>query len=599
MLGNAKIKIVNELLADLSRDEIIWLNGYLTGLMAHPALPGEKATITQSLLVGEAEKSIASPKSGERSADGLPTGKVGIGRITLAYGTETGNAKGLAITLAGKAKKNGMQVKLVALDQYKPADLSKEELFFVVISTQGEGEPPVGAKKFYDALFAGGLSLSNLNYAVLGLGDTAYPLFCKTGEDVDAQLQKLGGNRLLPLQKCDVDYEEDADKWFDNVLNTVKSAGAPKEAVAEKPVAAAPAAPKAKGKRYYEGKILTNINLNGRGSKKQTFHIEIGVNEPVEYEPGDSLAIVPQNRKAVVEEIIKLTGIDRNLVITTEKHNGTAEELLTKELNVCYLLTSTIKSYAEITGQQIPDTRMDFKDLLRIYPVKDSAQGAEVIKLLKSIAPRLYSISSSPSVHEGELHLTVGKHSFLLEDNQHFGLCSEFMGEIEVGTVFRFYIHKNRSFKLPAPDKDIIMVGPGIGIAPYRSFVAERDAQGATGRSWLFFGEQHFATDFLYQTEWQSYLATGSLTKMNVAFSRDGEERIYVEHKLLQHAKELFEWIEGGASVYLCGEKGPLHEKVETALKQIIKEGKGISEEEAAKYFAELKKAGRYEKEVF
>ena len=575
MLGNAKIKIVNELVADLSRDEIIWLNGYLTGLLSKE---------------GEAPAVTTAPPTAPSAS-----------KITLAYGTETGNAKKLAITLAGKAKKSGVQVKLVALDQYKPTELSKEELFFVVISTQGEGEPPVGAKKFYDALFAGGLSLPNLKYAVLGLGDTAYPLFCKTGEDVDAQLQKLGGNRWLPLQKCDVDYEEDADKWFDNILNTVKSVGAPKEAavVAKPATTAAPAAPKAKGKRYYEGKILTNINLNGRGSNKQTFHIEIGVNEPVEYEPGDSLAIVPQNRKAVVEEIIKLTGIDRKLDITTDKHNGTVEELLTKDLNICYLLTSTVKSYAEITGQQIPDTRMDLKDLLRIYPVKNAEQFAEVLKLLKPIAPRLYSISSAPSVHENELHLTVGKHSFLLEDNQHFGLCSEFMGEIAVGTLFRFYIHKNRAFKLPAPDKDIIMIGPGIGIAPYRSFVAERDAQGATGRSWLFFGEQHFATDFLYQTEWQSYLATGSLTKMNVAFSRDREEKIYVEHKMLQHAKELFEWIEGGASVYLCGEKGPLHEKVESALKQIIKEGKNISEEEAAKYFAELKKAGRYEKEVF
>lgn len=601
MLGNAKIKLVNDLVADLSRDEIIWLNGYLTGLLSAPPPPKGGLSNAQPSLVSAANEFISSLQSEVRS-EALANPPLGGGgaRITLAYGTETGNAKKLTTTLAGKAKKSGVQVKLVSLDQYKPTDLSKEEYFFVVISTQGEGEPPVGAKKFYDALFAGGLSLPNLKYAVLGLGDTAYPLFCKTGEDVDAQFEKLGGKRLLPLQKCDVDYEEDADKWFDGVLNTLKSFNAPKEVAVAKPtVSTTPSAPKTKGKKYYEGKILTNINLNGRGSKKQTFHIEIGVTEPVEYEPGDSLAIVPQNRKAVVEEIIKVTGVDRNLVITTEKHNGTVEELLTKELNICYLLTSTVKTYAEITGQQIPDTRMDLKDLLRIYPVKNPEQFVEVLKLLKPIAPRLYSISSSPLVHENELHLTVGKHSFLLEDNQHFGLCSEFMGEIAVGTIFRFYIHKNRAFKLPAADKDIIMVGPGIGIAPYRSFVAERDAQGATGRSWLFFGEQHFATDFLYQTEWQSYLATGSLTKMNVAFSGDSEEPLYVEHKMLQHGKELFQWIEGGASIYVCGEKGPLHEKVETALKQIIAEGKSISEEDAAKYFAELKKSGRYEKEVF
>lgn len=579
MLRNAKIKLVNDLVADLSRDEIIWLNGYLTGLLSKE---------------GELQPT---PVTAENTTADKPSGP---SKITLAYGTETGNAKSLAIKLAAKAKQAGVQVKLVSLDQYKLADLSKEEKFFVVISTQGEGEPPIGAKKFYDGLFTENISLPNMKYAVLGLGDTAYPLFCKTGEDVDAQMQKLGGGRLLPLQKCDVDYEEDANKWFDAALNSLKDANPSKpSATVAKAPSAAPPAPKAKGKQYYNGKILTNLNLNGRGSAKQTFHIEIGVEEKVEYEPGDSLAIVPQNRKAVVEEIIRLTGVDRNAVLTTDKHSGTVEELLTKELNVCYLLTSTIKSYAAITGQEIPDTRMDLKDLLRIYPVKDAAQGIEVIKLLKYIAPRLYSISSSPSAHEGELHLTVGKHAFLLQDEQHFGLCSEFMGELAAGATIRFYIHKNRSFKLPSADKDVLMIGPGIGIAPYRSFVAERDAQGATGRSWLFFGDRNFTTDFLYQTEWQSHLATGSLTKMNVAFSRDGEERLYVEHKLLQHSKEVFQWIEGGAHIYVCGEKGPLHEKVESALKQIIAQGKGASEEEAKKYFEELKKSGRYEKEVF
>ena len=572
---NAKIKRMQELVADLSRDEIIWLNGYLAGLVESP---------------GEGTNHVSAPLTSMPAAS--------TAKITLAYGTETGNAQKLATTLAAKAKKNGVQVKLVSLEQYRLADLVKEEKFYVVISTQGEGEPPVGAKKFYDHLFSQNLSLPALKYAVLALGDTGYPMFCKTGEEVDAQLQKAGAKQLLALQKCDVDYEEDAAKWFDTVLAQLQASPATNEpATAQIQLAAT--AHKAKGKKYYEGTILTNLNLNGRGSNKQTFHIEIGVEETVEYEPGDSLAIVPQNRKAVVEEIIRLTGIDKNLVLTTDKHNGTVEDLLTKELNICYLLTSTIKTYAEITQQQIPETRMDLKDLLRIYPVKAPAQFAEVVKTLKSIAPRLYSISSSPSAHPGELHLTIGKHSFLLQDEQHFGLCSEFMGEMAVGTKIRFYIHKNRAFKLPAADKDIIMVGPGIGVAPYRSFVAERDTIGATGRNWLFFGEEHFTTDFLYQTEWQAWLGTGVLTKVNVAFSGDGQEKIYVEHKMRQHARELFEWIEGGASLYVAGEKGPLHEKVETTLKHIIREQKNISEEEAASYFAELKKSGRYEKEVF
>ena len=591
MLGNAKIKIVEDLVANLSRDEIIWLNGYLAGLVS-PSIPQGGNGSSQHSPVEVIAQNIALSQSKERSVGQSPLG--GRGSFTLAYGSETGNAQKLATSFAAKAKKNGIPVKLVSLEQYRLTDLAKEEKLYIVISTQGEGDPPVGAKKFYDHLFTEAPSLPNLHYAVLALGDTAYPLFCKTGEDVDLQLSKLNGKRVRPLVKCDVDYEEDANKWFDDVLQL--STPHDKLPVTEKTI---PVVTKTKGKKYYEGNILTNINLNGRGSNKETFHIEIGVDEVVEYEPGDSLAIVPQNRKAVVEEIIRLTAIDRNLVITTEKQNGTVESLLTKELNICYLLTSTIKSYAEITQQQIPDTRMDLKDLLRIYPVKDPAQFAEVIKTLKAIAPRLYSISSSPSAHASELHLTVGKHSFLLQDEQQFGLCSEFMGESVVGTSIRFYIHKNRAFKLPAPDKDIIMVGPGIGIAPYRSFIAERDVTGATGRSWLFFGEEHFTTDFLYQTEWQTWLATGSLTNMNVAFSGDSTEKIYVEHKMLQHAKELFAWIEGGASVYVCGEKGPLHEKVENALKQIIKEQKNVSDEEAIGYFSALKKEGRYEKEVF
>ena len=594
MLENAKFKLVNDLVADLSRDEIIWLNGYLSGLLAPPPPKGESAE-AQPLPVWEADKKVGLSEGEVRRVGQSPLG--GRGGLTLAYGTETGNAKKLATTLAAKAKKDGFQIKLVSLDQYKLTDLQKEERFFVVISTQGEGEPPVGAKKFYDYLFTESLSLPNLKYAVLGLGDTSYPLYCKTGEDVDGQLQKLGGNRLLPLQKCDVDYDEDASAWFEKVLYTLKPTDAPRETTVV--TKATVAAPKAKGKKYYDGKVLTNINLNGRGSNKQTFHIEIGVAEPVEYEPGDSLAIVPQNRRAVVEEIIRLTGIDPKTEIATEKHQGTVESLLINDLNICYLLTSTVKAYAEITQQQIPDTRMDLKDLLRIYPVKDPAQFAEVVKILKPIAPRLYSISSSPSAHESEIHLTVGKHSFLLQDEQHFGLCSEFLGELPTGQTIRFYIHKNRAFKLPAADKDIIMIGPGIGVAPFRSFVAERDVQGATGRSWMFFGERHFTTDFHYQTEWQAWLSTGVLTKMNVAFSGDGSEYHYVEHKLLQHGRDVFEWIEAGATVYVAGEKGLLHEKVENAIKQIIKEGKGVSEEEAAAYFAELKKSGRYEREVF
>jgi sulfite reductase (NADPH) flavoprotein alpha-component len=575
MLGNQKIKIVHDLVATLTKEEIIWLNGYLAGIVSVKPELSTTPVVTNS--------------------DSQPAA---VSKITLAFGTETGNAKKVATSFAAAAKKKGIHVKLVALDQYRLTDLSKEDWFFTVISTQGEGEPPLGAKKFYDYLHQEKPSLSKLKFGVLALGDTSYPLFCKAGEDVDAKLEIHGGKRVLPLIRCDVDYQEPADEWFNNVLDLVSTntGSAPKPA---SPTVNAPVTAKSKGKKYYEGKVLTNINLNATGSTKQTYHIEIGCEETVEYEAGDSLAIVPLNRKQVVDEIIHLTGVDGQQVVQTDKQSATIEELLTKHLNICYLLSSTVKKYGEITQQQIPDTRMDLRDLLRIYPVKDATQFIEVLKTLKAIAPRLYSISSSPLAHQGEVHITVSKNEFLLQDEQRFGLCSDFLGDLAVESEITFYIHKNRAFKLPSNDKDIIMIGPGVGIAPFRSFVAERDAVGATGGSWLFFGDRNFTTDFLYQTEWQSFVSTGSLTKMNVAFSRDGKEKLYVQHKMLQHAVELFDWIEKGASLYLCGTKDPMSVDVENAILQIIREQKKITEEEAVKYLGKLKSEGRYSKDVY
>ena len=565
MLANHKIKQVEELLSDLSKEEIIWLNGYLAGLVSGKASNGTSAAQ-----------------------------KTAVNKITITYGTETGNAQKLAGLFAAKAKQKGIVTKLVALDQYRFTDLQKEEWFFTVVSTQGEGEIPLGAKKFYDQLLQQKPSLSKMKYAVLALGDTSYPLFCKAGEDFDTTLESLGAKRLLPLVKCDVDYDTAAEAWFNNILDLLNN-----EEGTALPKSAPVAETKSKGKKYYQGKVLTNINLNGRGSDKETYHIEIATAETVDYEAGDSLAIVPQNRKYVVDEIIRLTGIERTTIIETEKQKGTVEELLTQHLNICYLLTSTVKKYGEITGQQIPDTRMDLKDILRIYPVKDIEQFIEIVKILKPIAPRLYSISSSPLAHEGEMHLTVSKHQFLAEDQQQYGLCSEFLGELPAGAEISFYIHKNRAFKLPEDSKDIIMIGPGTGIAPFRAFVAERDAKGAKGRNWLFFGDRQFTCDFLYQTEWQAWVSTGTLTRMNVAFSRDQKEKVYVQHKLLQHGSELYQWLENGAHIYLCGAKTPMSVDVENALLQLIKEHKHCTEEEAAMYLNELKKQGRYSKDVY
>lgn len=572
MLGELRLKELHAFIKSYSKEELIWINGYLSGFVEDGKANGAVHT------------------------NGYDINPVATKKITLAFGTETGNSKKLATQLATVAKKRGVNAKLIGLDQYRLTDLSKEDYFFVVISTQGEGEPPAPAKKFYDHIHNNQLWLPDLKFSVLALGDSAYPLFCKTGEDVDTQFVQFGATRVVPLQKCDVDYEEDAMQWFEKILTVTENQTTDKVV----PVLIQQPAKKASGKKYYTGTILANINLNDRGSNKQTCHLEIGTDEPIAYEPGDTIGVVPQNRQEVVKRIIALTGININQTIQTAKVTATVGELLTQYLNICYLLTSTVKKYAAVIHQEIPDTRMDLFDLLRIYPLKDAAQFEEVIKILMPIAPRLYSVSSSPAAHgKNEIHITVAKNAFLSQDEQRYGLCSEFLGDMPVNAVINFYVHKDKNFKLPSAEKDVIMIGPGTGIAPFRSFLAERDATGATGRNWFFFGEQHFITDFLYQTEIQNYVQTGVLTKIDLAFSRDQQEKIYVQHRMQQKATELYDWINNGASLYISGTKDQMSKDVEQILLQIIEEQGKKTNEEAKQYLERLKKEGRYEKDVY
>ncbi len=568
MLEEIKLKRLKEFIDGYSKEEIIWINGYLAGLVSGAGHP------------------TASPA--------VPAVK----KITLAYGTETGNAKRLATQLAATARQKSVNAKLVGLDQYRLTDLAKEEFFFVVISTQGEGEPPVTAKKFYEFIYQQTLNLAQLKFGVLALGDSSYPMFCKTGEDVDGRLEALGARRVVPLQRCDVDYEEEAKQWFEKVLTLITSQKS------EAPVGkvSAPVAPGTgkPSKKIYQGTILNNINLNDRGSGKKTYHIEIGTDEPIAYEPGDTIGIIPRNRTDVVSRIISLTGLDPGKVIETPKFKAGARDLLEQHLNICYLLTSTIKKYAGITGQEIPDTRMDLVDLLRIYPVKDPEQFEEVIKILMPIAPRLYTIASSPLAHgDQEVHITVARDRFLALDEQRYGLCSEFLGDQPANTTINFYVHKDKNFKLPASDKDVIMIGPGTGIAPFRSFLYERSSNGAAGKNWLFFGEQHFVTDFLYQTEIQDFVQTGVLHRLDLAFSRDQAEKIYVQHRMMEHAADLYQWIENGASVFISGTKDPMSKDVEETLLKIIEEQGKKLKDESKQYLEKLKKEGRFEKDVY
>jgi sulfite reductase (NADPH) flavoprotein alpha-component len=571
MLSPFKLKIIQDLIASSTKDELIWLNGYLSGLLAQGS--GDPAT---------AQQPVGAPKAN-------------VGKVTIVYGTETGNSKKVATDFALKAKKNSINAKVVSLDQYRLTDLPKEEYLLAVISTQGEGEPPASAKKFYDHIHQNGFQLDKLKFGVFALGDTSYPLFCKAGEDVDTQLEKLGGKRLIDIQKCDVDYESEAETWFDQVLNKLSSNG--NGAATVLPPQLTPQK-KSTGKKIYNGTILTNVLLNDRGSNKETHHIEIGADD-IEYLPGDSLGVIPENPVSVVQPIIDLLGIDKEQRFTFRNEELPAIELLKRKLNIFYLPERVVSKYASLVKQDIPATRIGLLELLRIYPLNSPSQFGELISILEPIAPRLYSISSSPDAHSGEVHITVARDKFHVNEEWKCGLCSDFLSQLTVDSTIEFYIHKNSQFKLPADDRDIIMIGPGTGVAPFRSFLAHRDSNGASGRNWLFFGDQHFVSDFLYQTEFQNWVETGVLNKLNVAFSRDQKEKVYVQHKMMKHGKELYDWLVNGASLYVCGAKDPMSVDVEDTLMQIVEKFGDKTIEQAIQFVEQLKDESRYFKDVY
>jgi sulfite reductase (NADPH) flavoprotein alpha-component len=571
MLGESKLKTFLDLVKNSAKEELIWMNGYLNGMLQGATVPAPAA---------------------ETDAAATPA----VNKITILYGTETGNSKKLATEFAAKAKQNKIVAKVVGMDQYRLTDLQKEEYLLAVVSTHGEGEPPIAAKKFYDHIHNNGFKLERLKYSVLALGDTSYPLFCKTGEDVDEQLNKLGGQRIAPIQKCDIDYDEDANAWFSGIikhLTLTKEIAVPSVV----PVAGTPIAKKA-GKQAYTGTVLKSINLNDRGSNKTTWHIEIAA-EGLQYQCGDSIGILPENDSQLVTDIIQLTNVDGNKSLEFKKEKVTVYELLKRKINIVYLTERLVQQYAALTGHTLPAGRADLLDLLKEYPVKNAAQFEEILVGLNGMSPRLYTIASAPSAHDGEVHIIVAKDVYEAKGQKRNGLCSDFLGQLKEGKQQPFFVQPNKRFKLPAENKDVIMVGPGTGIAAFRSFLAERDAAGASGRNWLFFGEQHFTSDFLYQTEIQNWYDTGVLTKISLAFSRDQQEKIYVQHRMLENGAELYSWLEGGASFFICGKKDPMSTDVEKTLLGIIEKYGNKSPEGAKEFLEELEESGRYEKDVY
>ena len=571
MLTEQKLKSFKGLLHESSRDEIIWMSGFLAGL-------SDKSNVRT---VPPAVQEITVP------AEKLT--------VSVLYGTETGNSKKISTKLAAALKQQGHKVKLTGLEQYQSSNLEKETVLLLVISTHGDGEPPAAAKKFYDFIHTEKLSLNNLKYAVLALGDSSYPLFCKAGEDVDNRLLQSGGKQILPVEKSDIDFTAVAEQWINNVLENLSTAKI------VKPSNAATAVLKPKtGKQFYTGKITSHINLNDKGSAKETYHVEINSGDEINYLPGDSLGIIPANTGEDVYEILHLLSADENKNIPYKGNIYSIFELFKSKINILHLPQRIVQAYASLIKTELPDVRIDLKDLLSLYPLPKPVSTESLIAILEPITPRLYSISSSPSAHgNNEIHITVSRNKFSVNEKTKHGFCSNHIASFDIGDEFEFYIQPNNNFRLPAQDKDVIMIGPGTGIAPFRSFLFERDSEGNTGRNWLFFGDQHFATDFLYQTELLAFFDTALLTKLNTAFSRDQKEKLYVQHRMKQQSKELYQWLENGAHIYLCGCKDPMAKDVENTLIEIISSEGKLDITEAKEYINKLNDEGRFAKDVY
>jgi sulfite reductase (NADPH) flavoprotein alpha-component len=584
MLTENKLIAFKDLVNKVTREELIWINGYVSGILEQ-----NNITQTRENTVIETVNLLASP-------NGI------LPKPTIIYGTETGNSKKIASQLQAFLKKNKISAKVFDASQYPLEKIEQEELLLIVMSTQGEGEPPQSATKFFNALHDRNFNLQNIKFAVFGLGDTSYPLFCQAAADVDVQLEKLGAKRILELQKTDVDFAATSQKWIENIANILTSSTGIFASETIKTIAKPLENSKVleNHKQIYSGIIKHKVVLNDRGSNKETYHIEIANEEKVTYSAGDALGVYPKNDVKSIEKVLQF--FDTNAI---KNLSEITEILATKSIR--NLGKKTISALATLFEVAISEEKIDLIEILqKCIATKFTANFIEkpidiqqVIALLNPITPRLYSISSAPDAHENEVHLTVGLHKFKVNDTEKIGLASDFLANYPKNTPLNFYIHKNSIFKLPAEDKDIIMIGAGTGIAPFRSFLFQRDAENASGKNWLIFGEQHFALDFYYQTEIQEFLSTGVLTKLDTAFSRDTKEKIYVQHRLKQQANTLYEWLENGAYLYVCGQKNPMSIDVENTIIEIIAEKNKISIEKATEKLAEIEAEGRYLKDVY
>ncbi|SEM11262.1 sulfite reductase (NADPH) alpha subunit [Mesobacillus persicus] len=601
-------ELLNRLLPTLTESQKVWLSGFLA---ASQSVSSAAAPIDTPLA-----QAVEHPNQNKMQAISK--------EVTVLYGSQTGNAQGLAKKAASKLEEKDFQVTVSSMSDFKPNNLKKVKNLLILVSTHGEGDPPDNALSFHEFLHGRRApKLEDLHFSVLSLGDSSYEFFCETGKQFDQRLEELGGTRLYPRFDCDLDFDEPAAEWLEGVLSSLTEVQGGTEAQSGNASPDVPTTTQVAESVYsrtnpFKAEVLENLNINGRGSNKETRHLELSLEgSGLSFKPGDSLGVYPENDPELVQMLIETLNWSPEQTVTINKQGDirSLKEALISYYEITVLTKPLLQKVADLSkhedlhallakgNEEQLKAYIDGRDLLDLVrdfgPWGSSAQ--EFVSILRKMPSRLYSIASSLTSNPDEVHLTIGAVRYDAHGRERKGVASILCAErIQPGDTLPVYIQHNDNFALPEnPETPIIMVGPGTGVAPFRSFMQEREEIGAEGKSWMFFGDQHFVTDFLYQTEWQQWLKDGVLTKMDVAFSRDTDEKVYVQHRMLEQSQELFAWLQEGAVVYICGDEKNMAHDVHNTLIEIIEKEGSMSREEAENYLAEMQQQKRYQRDVY
>ncbi|MFW0857228.1 NADPH-dependent assimilatory sulfite reductase flavoprotein subunit [Cronobacter dublinensis] len=538
--------------------------------------------------------------------------------ITLISASQTGNARRVAEALRDDLLAAQLNVNLVNAGDYKFKQIAQEKLLVIVTSTQGEGDPPEEAVALHKFLLSKKApKLEGAAFAVFGLGDTSYERFCQSGKDFDTRLAELGGERLLDRVDADVEYQAAAQAWRQRVVDVLK-ARVPKETPSQAAFTSSGAVNLVDSTPYTKEAPLTatlsvNQKITGRHSQKDVRHIEIDLGDAgLRYQPGDALGVWYQNDPALVQELLELLWLKGDETVTVDGKTLTLSEALQWHFELTVNTAAIVENYATLTRSETLLPLVGDKAKLQHYaastPIVDMVRFApaqleagQLIGLLRPLTPRLYSIASSQAEVENEVHITVGVVRFEIEGRARAGGASGYLADrLEEEGEVRVFIEHNDNFRLPAaPETPVIMIGPGTGIAPFRAFMQQREADGATGKNWLFFGNPHFTEDFLYQVEWQRYVKEGLLNRIDLAWSRDQDHKIYVQDKIREQGAELWRWIQEGAHIYVCGDANRMAKDVEQALLEVIAAYGEMDAEAADEYLSELRVERRYQRDVY